>query len=118
MGTDAGRKESPARKPRPDHPGGDRAFVPASRHTSLSSDDIKTTMNEIPDNTAGAIVLTGHLRAKRPGESVRNAGVFIVAQGMLTHGVLATIKKRDGGCLHESRAGRGPEVPVRAGCEG
>ena len=50
-------------------------------------------MKEIPDNTAGAIVLTGHLRAKRPGESIRNAGTFIVAQGMLTPVVLATIKK-------------------------
>jgi hypothetical protein len=63
----------PSTQPRPDHPGSDRAFVPASRQTSLSSDDIKTTMKEIPSNTAGAIVLTGHLRAKRPGESVRNA---------------------------------------------
>jgi len=64
-------------------------------------------MTGIPDNTAGAIVLIGHLhlRAKRPGESVRNAGAFIVAQGQLTPGVLATIKKRDGGCLRESRAG-------------
>jgi len=51
-------------------------------------------MKEIPNNTAGAIVLTGHLRAKRPGESVRNAGAFIVAQGMLTPGVSAEIKKR------------------------
>jgi len=50
-------------------------------------------MKGIPHNTAGAIVLTGHLRAKRPGESVRNAGAFIVAQGMFTPGVLATIKK-------------------------
>jgi hypothetical protein len=50
-------------------------------------------MKEIPDNTAGAIVLTGHLRAKRPGESARNAGAFIVAQGMLTPGALATIGK-------------------------
>jgi hypothetical protein len=30
-------------------------------------------MKEIPNNTAGAIVLIGHLWAKRPGESVRNA---------------------------------------------
>ena len=50
-------------------------------------------MKEIPNNTAGAIVLTGHLRAKRPSESVRNAGAFIVAQGMLTPGVLAKIRK-------------------------
>jgi len=34
MGVDAGKKESPALKPRPDHPGGDRAFVLASRHTT------------------------------------------------------------------------------------
>jgi len=51
-------------------------------------------MKEIPDNTAGAIVLTGHLRAKRPGESIRNAGTFIVAQGMLTPGVLAKDQKK------------------------
>ena len=104
----------PAFKPRPDHPGGDRAFVPASRQKT-SKNDIKTTMKEIPDNTAGAIVLTGHLRAKRPGESVRNAGAFIVAQGMLTPGALAEIIKRDGGCPSESRAGRRVDGPVR-GC--
>ena len=101
--------------PRPDHPGGDRAFVPASRQTSLSSDDIKKTMKEIPNNTAGEIVLTGHLhlRAKRPVESVRTAGAFIVAQGMLTPNVLAEIIKRDGGGISERRAGRRPDVPVR-----
>ena len=70
-------------------------------------------MKEIPDNTAGAIVLTGHLRAKRPGESARNAGAFIVAQGMLTPGALAKDQKKDGGCLSESRAGRRPDVPGR-----
>ena len=75
-------------------------------------------MKEIPHNTAGAIVLTGHLRAKRPGESVRNAGASIVAQGMFTPGVLATIIKRDGGCISESRAGRRPDVPVRGWCGG
>jgi len=49
-------------------------------------------------------------------ESVRNAGAFIVAQGMLTPGVLAKIKKRDGGCPSESRAGGGPDVPVGGWC--
>jgi len=109
--------ESPARKPRPDHPG---RITPAGspgpdhpgritravtrlwfRHPArrasrqkTSKNDFETMMKEIPDNTAGAIVLTGHLRAKRPGESIRNAGTFIVAQGMLTPVVLATIKKK------------------------
>jgi len=35
---------------------------------------------------------------------------------MLTPGVLATIKKRDGGCLSESGAGRRPDVVVRGWC--
>jgi len=44
----------------------------ASRQKTLKN-DIKKTMKEIPHNTAGAIGLTGHLRAKRPGESIHNA---------------------------------------------
>ena len=55
-------------------------------------------------------------QAKTSHESVRNAGASIVAQGMLTPGVLAMIIKRDGGCLSESRAGGGPDVTVRGWC--
>jgi hypothetical protein len=90
-----------------------RAFVRRASCQTTSKNDINTTMKEISHNTAGAIVLTGHLRAKRPSESVRNAGAFIVAQGMLTPGVLAKIKKRDGGRFSESRVGRRLDVPVR-----
>jgi len=70
-------------------------------------------MKEVPNNTAGAIVLIEHLWAKTLNESVRSAGAFIAAQGMLTPRVLAKIIKRDGGCLSKSRAGRRPDVPVR-----
>ena len=50
-------------------------------------------MKEIPHNTAGAIVLTGYLRAKRLSESVRNEGAFIIAQGLLTFKIHLKIKK-------------------------
>jgi len=100
----------PAFKPRPDHPGGDRAFVPASRQTSLSSKDIKKRLRN--NDEGDSRQHRGRNRPDRapPGKktrgSVRNAGAFIVAQGMLTPGALAKIIKRDGGCISESRAGR------------
>jgi len=58
-------------------------------------------MKEIPNTTAGAIVPTGHLRAKRPGESVRNARCLHRCTGAAhTRGPGNDRKKVDLICCH------------------
>ena len=95
-------------------------FLPLVRRASrqkTSKNDIKTTMKEIPHNTAGAIVLIGHLRAKRLKRVHPHRRRLHRCTGSAhTRGVLARIKKRDGGFLSESRAGRRVDGPVRGWC--
>ncbi len=67
------------------------AMAAAERNYGMTEEDVRRVTDAIPNNSAAALILIEHLWAKNLKQALRDAGGFLIAQGMITPEALVAV---------------------------